>query len=256
MKCVIVAGGFGSRLSEETELRPKPMVEIGGKPILWHVMKIYSHHGIKDFVVCLGYMGYLIKEYFANYFLHQADVTFNLGDNSVEIHHSSSEDWKVTLVDTGVETMTGGRMKRVAPYIGDETFCFTYGDGVGNVDITALIDFHKSHGKLATITAVQPPGRFGQLMVDGDRVTSFSEKAGTGSGLINGGFFVLEPGVFEMIHDDSTSWEREPLEKLSADGQLVCFHHEGFWKPMDTLRDRRELERHWNGNDAPWKVWG
>jgi glucose-1-phosphate cytidylyltransferase len=255
MKCVILAGGLGSRLSEETELRPKPMVEIGGKPILWHIMKTYSHHGINDFVVCLGYKGYVIKEYFANYFLHQADVTFDLGSNSIEIHQSASEDWKVTLVDTGVETMTGGRLKRVAPYIGDETFLLTYGDGVGDVDITAQIDFHKSHGKLATISAVQPPGRFGQLEVEGDRVFSFSEKTDTGSDLINGGFFVLEPGVFEIISDDATSWEGEPLEKLSSTGQLACYRHNGFWKPMDTLRDRSELERLWEKNNAPWKVW-
>jgi glucose-1-phosphate cytidylyltransferase len=255
MKCVILAGGLGSRLSEETSLCPKPMVGIGGKPILWHIMKIYAHHGIHEFIICIGYKGYVIKEYFANYFLHLADVTFNLADNSMEIHQSQAEDWKVTLVDSGQETMTGGRLRRVAPYVGDGAFCFTYGDGVSDVDISALIEFHKSHGKLATVTGVQPPGRFGQLIVEEDSVMEFCEKSDNLSNLINGGFFVLEPGVIDYIAEDSTSWELSPLEKLSADNQLACFRHGGYWKPMDTLRDRRELESLWSNGKAPWKVW-
>jgi len=255
MKCVILAGGLGSRLSEETILRPKPMVEIGGKPILWHIMKSYAHHGINEFVICLGYKGYVIKEYFANYFMHLADVTFNLADNSMEIHQSQAEDWKVTLVDTGQDTLTGGRLKRVAPYIGDDTFCLTYGDGVGDVNITASIAFHKSHGLLATVTGVQPPGRFGQLIVKEDRVVEFREKLDNFSNIINGGFFVLEPGVMDFISGDAVSWELEPLESLSANNQLACFQHSGYWKPMDTLRDRHELDSLWNEGRAPWRVW-
>ena len=255
MKCVILAGGQGSRLSEETTRRPKPMVEIGGKPILWHIMKIYAHHGVRDFIVCLGYKGYVIKEYFANYFLHMADVTFDLANNSMEIHHSQAEDWKVTLIDTGQQTMTGGRLKRVASHIGNETFCFTYGDGVGDVNIAESINFHKKHGKLATVTGVQPPGRFGQLVVEDDSVIEFREKTDNLSNIINGGFFVLEPGVMDFISDDGTFWEREPLEQLSAQNQLACFRHEGYWKPMDTLRDREELETLWRDERALWKVW-
>ena len=257
MKAVILAGGQGSRLSEETDIKPKPMVEIGGRPILWHVLKTYSHFGINDFIICLGYKGYLIKEYFANYFLHMADVTFDLRTNSMEVHQAQSEPWRVTLVDTGLETMTGGRLKRVAPYIGDETFLLTYGDGLGDVNIDELISFHRSHGRKATLTAAQPPGRFGRIHVEDDaRVSAFHEKTDAEGAWINGGFFVLEPGVWEVIAGDETMWEAEPLEQLARQGDLFAFRHSGFWLPMDTLRDRRQLEELWASGDAPWKVWG
>ncbi len=257
MKVVILAGGLGTRLSEETSLRPKPMIEIGGKPILWHIMKIYSAFGANDFIVCAGYKGYVIKEFFANYFLHTSDITFDLRENSIEVHERRSEPWRVTIVDTGEETMTGGRLKRVAPYLQDETFCLTYGDGVGDVDVAKLVEFHKRNGRLATISAMQPPGRYGALEIDDeDRVNSFHEKpAGDGS-WINGGFFVLEPKALEYIrHGDETYWEREPLENLARDGQLTAYKHAGFWRPMDTLRDKRDLELLWEQGRAPWKMW-
>jgi glucose-1-phosphate cytidylyltransferase len=254
MKAVILAGGLGTRLSEETALRPKPMVEIGGRPILWHVLKIYSSHGINDFVICAGYKGYVIKEYFANYFLHMSDVTFDMSKNTMEVHHKHAEPWRVTVVDTGDETMTGGRIKRVASYI-DGPFCCTYGDGVGDVDITKLIEFHEKSGRLATLTGVQPPGRFGAIHLEDDRVLSFQEKPEGDGSWINGGFFVLDPKVIDLIHEDSTTWEREPLEKLAADGQLGIFRHHGFWRPMDTLRDKLELENLWDNRKAPWKTW-
>lgn len=255
MKVVILAGGLGTRLSEETVLRPKPMVEIGGKPILWHIMKIYSHYGFNDFVICLGFKGYMIKEYFSNYFLHMSDVTFDMTTNSMEVHQKNVEPWRVTLVDTGAESMTGGRVKRVAPYI-DGTFMLTYGDGVANVDIAALVAFHKAHGKEATVTSTQPSGRFGALNMDGaGNVHSFQEKpAGDGS-WINGGFFVLEPSVLDRITGDSTVFEKDPLEGLASEGQLVACKHQGFWQPMDTLRDKQQLEELWSGGSAPWKVW-
>ncbi|MBI5162916.1 MAG: glucose-1-phosphate cytidylyltransferase [Magnetospirillum sp.] len=255
MKAVLLAGGLGSRLSEETDSRPKPMVEIGGKPILWHIMKMYSAHGINDFVVCLGYKGHVIKEYFANYFLHTADVTLDLVKNSVEVHQTSVDPWKITLVDTGAETMTGGRLKRVAKYLGDETFCMTYGDGVADVDIGASIAFHKAHGKLATVTAVPPLGRFGVLHLDGDRVSDFHEKPMTDGEYINGGFFVLEPGAIETVDGDPTVWEKEPMDRLFKAGELFAYRHHGFWHPMDTLRDRRHLEDLWASGAAPWKHW-
>lgn len=254
MKAVILAGGLGTRLSEETSLKPKPMVEIGGRPILWHILKIYSAHGINDFVICAGYKGYVIKEYFANYFLHMSDVTFDMANNSMEVHHKKAEPWKVTIVDTGDETMTGGRIKRVQSYI-DGPFCCTYGDGVGDVDITALVDFHKSSGRRATLTGVQPPGRFGAIQLEGDRVQSFLEKPKGDGSWINGGFFVLEPEVFDYIEGDSTTWERQPMEQLAAEGQLGIFRHHGFWRPMDTLRDKVELESLWDQQKAPWKTW-
>jgi len=256
MKVVILAGGFGTRLSEETELKPKPMIEIGGRPILWHIMKLYSHFGFNDFVICLGYKGYVIKEYFLNYFVHMSDITVDLSCGSTEIHNTYSDPWKVTLVDTGLITMTGGRIKRVKEYINNETFMMTYGDGVGDVDIRALLDFHKKHGKLATVTAVQPSGRFGSLSIENDgTVGSFIEKpAGDGS-WINGGFFVLEPQVMEYISNDETVWEREPLENLAKDSKLTAYRHSGFWKPMDTLRDKNELEKLWTSNRAPWRLW-
>ncbi|HZC29533.1 MAG TPA: glucose-1-phosphate cytidylyltransferase [Gaiellaceae bacterium] len=255
MKAVILAGGLGSRLSEETTLRPKPMVEIGGKPILWHIMKIYAAHGIDEFVVCLGYKGYVIKEWFANYALHTSDVTFDLGTGQMDVHHSTTEPWRVTLVDTGEETMTGGRLKRVLPYVGDETFCLTYGDGVSNVDVTALIAHHRDSGALATVTAVQPSGRFGALEVSDGRVSGFLEKPRGDGAWINGGFFVLEPDVGGYIAGDETVWEREPLERLATDGQLVPYYHQGFWHAMDTIRERQELEALWASGDAPWCVW-
>ena len=255
MKAVILAGGLGSRLSEETTLRPKPMVEIGGKPILWHIMKIYAAHGIDEFVVCLGYKGYVIKEWFANYALHTSDVTFDLRTGDMDVHHSTTEPWRVTLVDTGEETMTGGRLKRVLPYVGDETFCLTYGDGVSDVDVTALIAHHRATGGLATVTAVQPSGRFGALEVADGRVSGFLEKPRGDGAWINGGFFVLEPGVGRYISGDETVWEREPLERLARDGQLVPYYHEGFWHAMDTIRERQELEALWASGDAPWCVW-
>ena len=256
MKAVILAGGLGTRLSEETALKPKPMVEIGGKPILWHIMKIYSSQGINDFIFCLGYKGYVIKEYFANYFLHTSDVTFDLRDNSMKVHQKSAEPWTVTLVDTGDETQVGGRIKRILPYVAnDEAFCLTYGDGVGNVNIQEVIALHKREGVLATLTAAQPPGRFGSLRSDGNRVLGFQEKPMGDGGWINAGFFVLSPKVGDYIEGDATVWEREPLEKLSADGQLCVHFHKGFWQPMDTLRDRTHLEKIWASGAAPWQTW-
>ncbi len=256
MKVVLLAGGLGTRLSEETAVRPKPMVEIGGKPILWHIMKIYSHYGFNEFVVCLGFKGYMIKEYFSNYFLHMSDVTFDMTSNSMEVHQKNVEPWRVTLVDTGADSMTGGRVKRVTPYLGNETFMLTYGDGVADVNISELLAFHRRHGRAATITSTQPSGRFGALnMTDESLVTSFQEKpAGDGS-WINGGFFVLEPGVLDRIADDSTVFEKEPLESLARDGQLAAYKHNGFWQPMDTLRDKTHLEELWAGGKAPWKLW-
>jgi glucose-1-phosphate cytidylyltransferase len=256
MKAVILAGGLGTRLAEETAVRPKPMVEIGGKPILWHIMKIYSAFGINDFVVCCGYKGYLIKEYFANYFLHMSDVTFDMTNhNTLQVHQRSVEPWKVTLIDTGENTATGGRLKRVQDYLGEGDFCLTYGDGVGNVDIAALIRFHQTHQKLATVTAVKPPGRFGALDLQGTCVQSFIEKPSGDGTYINGGFFVLSPKVLGYIQDDNTLWERAPLETLAQDGQLEAFIHNGFWQPMDTLRDKQLLEDLWAGGAAPWKQW-
>jgi len=256
MKVVILAGGFGTRLSEETELKPKPMVEIGGKPILWHIMKIYSHFGFNDFIICLGYKGYMIKEYFANYFIHNSDLAIDLSSNNIKVHNSHCEPWKVTLVDTGLNTQTGGRLKRVQKYIGEERFMATYGDGVGDINIKELLEFHKKHGKYATVTAVQPSGRFGALNLDErDNIISFEEKPKGDKTWVNGGFFVLEPQIFEYIKGDETLWEREPLENLSKDNQLVEYKHYGFWKPMDTLRDKRELEALWNSGSPPWKIW-
>lgn len=254
-KAVILAGGLGTRISEESNTRPKPMIEIGGKPILWHIMKVYSAHGINDFVVCCGYKGYVIKEYFANYFLHMSDVTFDMKHNKMEVHQNSAEPWRVSLVDTGENTMTGGRLKRVRDYIGDDDFCFTYGDGVGNVDISSLIAFHKQEGRLATLTATQPPGRFGSINLDGHRVESFQEKPQGDGAWINGGFFVLNPKVIDYIDDDRTVWEREPMERLARDGQMNAWLHWGFWQPMDTLRDKSHLEELWASGNAPWKVW-
>ncbi len=256
MKVVILAGGLGTRLSEETDLKPKPMVEIGGKPILWHIMKIYSHYGFNDFIVCLGYKGYLIKEYFANYFLHLSDVTLDLKENRMEIHDCKAEPWKITLIDTGLKTMTGGRIKKVRRYVGEETFMVTYGDGVADVDIKALLEFHRKHGKYATITSVQPSGRFGALQIDeNENVISFLEKPRGDGASINGGFFVLEPDIFDYIIGDETLWEKEPLENLAKDRQLVAYRHDGFWKPMDTLRDKTELEGLWSAGRAAWKIW-
>ena len=255
MKAVILAGGQGSRLSEETGSRPKPMVEVGGKPILWHIMKMYSHHGIQDFVICCGFKGYVIKEYFANYFLHMSDVTFDMQKNSMEVHQRNAEPWRVTVVDTGEATMTGGRLKRVASYIGNTTFCMTYGDGVGDVDISAVIARHQKAKKKATVTAVQPPGRFGALQVEGESVTGFIEKPEGDGGWINGGFFVLEPSVLETIKGDGTTWEQEPLRGLSAKGELHAYKHRGFWQSMDTMRDRQYLEELWAAGKAPWKNW-
>lgn len=257
MKAVILAGGLGTRLSEETSLKPKPMIEIGGRPILWHILKIFSKHGINDFVICAGYKGYVIKEYFANYFLHMSDVTFDMASNTMEVHRKNAEPWRVTIVDTGEATMTGGRLKRVAEFLGDETFCFTYGDGVGDVDITSLIAFHKAHGREATLTAVQPPGRYGALVLKGgDAVGEFQEKPEGDGAWINGGYFVLEPSVLARITEgDSTIWERGPLEGLAAAEQLMAFKHRGFWRPMDTLRDKLQLEEMWESGNAPWKTW-
>ena len=255
MKAVILAGGLGTRISEESHLRPKPMIEIGGKPILWHIMKMYSHHGINEFVICLGYKGYIIKEYFSNYFLHMSDVTFCMEQNTVEIHQKYAEPWKVTLVDTGENTMTGGRLKRVESYIRDSRFCFTYGDGVSDIDIGCLISFHAKSGRLATVTAVQPPGRYGALQIDGDAVHSFQEKPAGDGAWINGGFFVLEPGVLEYIKGDHTVWEAEPLQRLAVNGQLVAYPHQGFWQAMDTLREKNQLEQLWSSGKAPWKTW-
>jgi len=256
MKAVILAGGLGTRISEETSVRPKPMVEIGGRPILWHIMKMYSAHGIDDFIVCCGYKGYLIKEYFANYFLHMSDVTFDMQNNKMEVHQRNAEPWRVTLVDTGENTLTGGRLKRVADYVKDEdAFCFTYGDGVANVDIGALVNFHRQHGKRATVTAVQPPGRYGALSMDGNRVRGFVEKPQGDGGWINGGFFVLSPDCIELVENDASSWEGEPLSQLAAQGELMAFWHNDFWQPMDTLRDKNQLEELWQSGNAPWKMW-
>lgn len=256
MKAVILAGGLGTRLSEETVVKPKPMVEIGGKPILWHIMKMYSAHGINDFIICCGYKGYVIKEYFANYFLHMSDVTFHMAGNRMEVHEKRAEPWRVTLVDTGDASMTGGRLKRVAEYVkDDEAFLFTYGDGVSDVDIKASIDFHMSHGKLATLTATYPPGRFGALDIQNNQILSFKEKPRGDGALINGGFFVLSPKVIDLIDNDATTWEQEPLMALAEQGQLMAYEHGGFWQPMDTLRDKHYLEELWQKGKAPWKVW-
>ncbi len=254
MKAVILAGGLGTRISEETQIKPKPMVEIGGKPILWHIMKIYSAHGIQDFIICCGYKGYVIKEYFANYFLHESDVTFDMRHNKMEVHQSTSEPWRVTLIDTGSESGTGGRMRRVRDFIGDEDFCFTYGDGVSNVDIKSVISFHQKQGTLVTATTVQPPHRFGALQFDGDKVESFIEKPLEG-GWINGGFFVLSPKVIDYIASDDIMWEREPMEQLVSEGQVSAYKHAGFWHSMDTLRDKNHLEALWLQGKAPWKIW-
>jgi len=255
MKTVILAGGLGTRIAEETGSRPKPMVEVGGKPILWHILKIYSHYGIHDFIICCGYKGYVIKEYFANYFLHTSDVTFDLSDNSMLVHARKAEPWKVTLVDTGEATLTGGRLARVRPYLDDEPFCFTYGDGVADVDISKLITFHRSEGRQATLTAVQPPGRFGSLAFERGRVLSFEEKPRGDGNWINGGFFVLDPAVLDLVDGDQCIWEQRPLQTLAETGQLSAYHHKGFWQPMDTLRDKQLLEELWQRGQAPWKVW-
>lgn len=255
MKAVILAGGLGTRISEESHLKPKPMIEIGNKPILWHILKIYSHYGINDFVICLGYKGYVIKEYFANYFLHMSDVTFDMQKNNMEVHQRYVEPWRVTLVDTGDTTMTGGRLKRVKDHISTEPFCFTYGDGVSDVDIRALIAFHKAHGKKATVTAIKPPGRYGAINIEGASVSSFQEKPAGDGAWINGGFFVLDPSVLDLIEGDQTSWESTPLAQLAAQGELQAYQHEGFWQAMDTLRDKTILENLWAKGNSPWKVW-
>ncbi|MBU0620415.1 MAG: glucose-1-phosphate cytidylyltransferase [Gammaproteobacteria bacterium] len=255
MKAVILAGGLGTRISEETSVRPKPMVEIGGKPVLWHIMKIYSAHGINDFIVCCGYKGYVIKEYFANYFLHMSDVTFDMEHNRMEVHQHNAEPWKVTLVDTGEATMTGGRLKRVRQYLGGEDFCMTYGDGVGDVNITELLTFHRSQKKLVTLTGTRQPGRFGALSLEGNKVASFEEKPTGDGGWINGGFFVVSPKALEYIEGDTTLWEQTPLKRLASEGQLSAYLHHGFWQPMDTLRDKMHLEELWQSGKAPWKVW-
>jgi glucose-1-phosphate cytidylyltransferase len=256
MKAVILAGGLGTRISEETHLKPKPMIEIGGKPILWHIMKMYSHHGVNDFIICCGYRGYVIKEYFANYFLHMSDVTFDMRTNEMVVHQKKAEPWKVTLIDTGDETLTGGRLKRVVDYVvNEQEFCFTYGDGLSDVDITASIRFHRQHGRWATVTAVSPPGRYGALDRAGDEVTAFTEKPRGDGGRINGGFFVLSPAVMNLIEGDRTSWESGPLEELARQGQLMAYDHDGFWQPMDTLRDKNQLEELWARGNAPWKTW-
>jgi glucose-1-phosphate cytidylyltransferase len=256
MKCVILAGGLGTRIAEETQVRPKPMVEVGGKPILWHIMKLYSAHGINEFVICCGYKGYVIKEYFANYFLHVSDVTFDIAANRMEVHQNKAEPWRVTLVDTGDNTNTGGRLKRVADYVkGEETFLLTYGDGVSDVDISASIVFHRSHGRWATVTAVRPPGRFGAIELDGHRVVGFAEKPRGDGGLINGGFFVLSPKCLDLIAGDDSSWEADALVQLAQMGQMAAFEHLGFWLPLDTLRDKNRLEDLWQSGNAPWKIW-
>ena len=256
MKAVILAGGLGTRISEETHLKPKPMIEIGGKPILWHIMKIYAAHGVNEFIVCCGYKGYLIKEYFANYFLHTSDVTFDMQKNEMQVHQRHAEPWRVTLVDTGEVTPTGGRLRRVANHVkDDDAFCFTYGDGVADIDVGKVIAFHRQHGRHATVTAVQPPGRYGALIMEGSTVREFVEKPGGDGGWINGGFFVLSPCCLDYIADDAASWEGEPLTRIAAEGQLIAFQHTGFWQPMDTLRDRNYLEELWESGRAPWKVW-
>lgn len=255
MKVILLAGGLGTRISEESHLKPKPMIEIGGRPILWHIMKIYSKYGLNDFVVCCGYKSYVIKEYFANYFLHLSDVTFDLKNNKMEVHHNESEPWKVTLVDTGEDTMTGGRIKRVKQYLDNEDFCLTYGDGLANIDISKLLEFHKAHKGLATLTATQPPGRFGAINIEDTLVKSFKEKPMGDGSWINGGFFVLNSRVLDFIEGDNTVWEKEPLEKLAGQQQLHAFYHKGFWQPMDTLRDKNHLEQLWSTNRAPWKIW-
>ena len=256
MKAVILAGGFGTRIGEETHLKPKPMIEIGDKPIIWHIMKTYSAHGVNDFIICLGYKGYMIKEYFANYTLHMSDITFDLAKNKIRIHHQNVEPWRVTLVDTGEGTMTGGRIKRIRPYVENEPFLLTYGDGVADIDLQSLIHFHKKHGKFATLTAVSPPGRFGAIRIGGDnKVESFLEKPIGDGGAINGGFFVLEPPIFEYIEGETTYWEKEPLETLARDGQLMAYRHTGFWHAMDTMRDRKLLDELWGSGHAPWKIW-
>jgi len=256
MKAVILAGGLGTRISEETHLKPKPMIEIGGRPILWHLMKIYSSHGVNDFVICCGYKGYIIKEYFANYFLHMSDVTFDMQNNKMEVHQGNAEPWKVTLVDTGEDTLTGGRLKRVKDYLKDEeAFCFTYGDGLADVNVSELVKFHKNHGKLATVTAVQPPGRYGALDIKNHQVTQFIEKPKGDGGWINGGFFVLSPKCIDYIEGDNSSWEGEPLINIAKENQLAAFNHEGFWQPMDTLREKKLLEELWASGKAPWKSW-
>lgn len=255
MKAVILAGGLGTRITEESSVRPKPMVEIGGRPILWHLMKLYSHHGINEFIICCGYKGYVIKEYFSNYFLHMSDVTFDMARGAMQVHNQKAEPWKVTLVDTGEHTATGGRLRRVKPYLGQQDFCFTYGDGLADLDIGQLIAFHKAHGRQATMTAVRPPGRFGSVEIEGDTITRFVEKPLGDGGWINGGFFVLHPTVLDRIPGDDTSWEREPLEGLTQDSQLNAYKHQGFWQPMDTLRDRQTLEGLWGSGAAPWKCW-
>ena len=256
MKAVILAGGLGTRISEETHVKPKPMIEVGGKPMLWHIMKLYSAHGINEFIICCGYKGYIIKEYFANYFLHMSDVTFDMQKNEMQVHQRNAEPWKVTLVDTGENTLTGGRLKRVENYLkDDEAFCFTYGDGVADVDISALVKFHQKHGKLATVTAVQPPGRYGALSLDNQLVKGFTEKPKGDGGKINGGFFVLSPECLKYIDNDQSSWEGEPLAQLASEEQLMAFEHEGFWQPMDTLREKNLLESLWESGKAPWKVW-
>ncbi|MBK9039645.1 MAG: glucose-1-phosphate cytidylyltransferase [Bdellovibrionales bacterium] len=255
MKVVILAGGLGTRLSEETTLKPKPMVEIGGNPILWHIMKHYSSFGFNEFVICLGYRGYCVKEYFSNYFLHNSDVTFDLRNNKLEVHSNEAESWRVTLVDTGLNTMTGGRVKKIARHIDSDNFCLTYGDGLSNINISDLVSFHEKHGKLATITSVQPPGRFGSLEVEENRVVGFTEKPHGDGGWINGGFFVLNKKVFDFIEDDTTVWEQEPLRGLAQNGQLMAYYHKGFWQPMDTLREKHYLEKLWSSGEAPWKMW-
>jgi glucose-1-phosphate cytidylyltransferase len=255
MKAVILAGGFGTRISEESYIKPKPMIEIGGRPILWHIMKIYSAYGISEFIICLGYKGYAIKEYFSNYFLHMSDVTFDMNNNNMEVHNNHSEPWKVTLIDTGSDTMTGGRLKRVKDFLGDETFCFTYGDGVSDVNMRELIEFHKSQNAIATMTAVQPPGRFGALSMEGTKIKKFQEKPKGEGGWVNGGFFVLEPNVFDYVENNQTVWEKEPLERLAAEKNLHAFKHTGFWQAMDTLRDKMKLEEYWKSDNPPWKVW-
>ena len=255
MKAVILAGGLGTRISEESHLRPKPMIEIGGKPILWHILKIYSAHGINDLIICLGYKGYIIKEYFANYFLHMSDVTFDMQTNQMEVHNNQCEPWRVTLVDTGEDVMTGGRLKRIGSYLDDEPFCFTYGDGVSNINVQKLVAFHHEHGCLATMTAVQPPGRYGSLDMEGSKIVRFEEKPRGDGGWINGGFFVLSPKVINYIEDDTTIWERRPLERLASEGQLCAYKHIGFWHAMDTLRDKTKLEELWQSGHAPWNIW-